>query len=541
MQGQLQEPRAENWRALKGTASSFRLCVETGSGAEGGGRGQRNAAGRRCSWSEGSRGRSSVIALLGGAVVSLGEPSYIFMFLLTFHYLLALVGHARCGMPQLHYHSLLHQSLFLPDFRPSLGRASGAVPYTWAYPFSDWPHEALGTGLARLIGCFLVWGLRSQQHTIQTEILDRARVELELELLREISRAVASLAGGPRDIVAPGVLRAASEKRVWSSAGMKGRGKRETPRKPVDQRHRPSQFPHAKIRGDPAGDRTWIALVGGEPANRSATVAPSLHEAEEYPGSRTLAGLQKSVNRLYCIDVMERHWNEGGGGNGRSPRKPRQPTASSGTIPTCENPVNPAGDRARFALVGGERIDWEQEQVRAVAEKYRFSSSLALSSADGMHDEVLTKKVTCHGLVKEVAPYGRARPCIEATVTERLALLASQQGDPGSIPGRLTPDFRVWESCRTMPLIGGFSRGSPVSPAPSFRRCSIFTSITLIGSEDLDVKSRPNLFTALAPPNMERRRNEGVGETGGPRENPSANGIVRHDSHLRKPGDPARD
>ncbi|KAJ8868534.1 hypothetical protein PR048_030062 [Dryococelus australis] len=35
----------------------------------------------------------------------------------------------------------------------------------------------------------------------------------------------------------------------------------------------------------------------------------------------------------------------------------------------------------------------------------------------------------------------------------------------------------------------GFSRGSPVSLALSFRRCSIFTSNTLIGSQDLDVKS----------------------------------------------------
>ncbi|KAJ8891030.1 hypothetical protein PR048_010539 [Dryococelus australis] len=28
------------------------------------------------------------------------------------------------------------------------------------------------------------------------------------------------------------------------------------------------------------------------------------------------------------------------------------------------------------------------------------------------------------------------------------------------------PDFDMWESCRTMPLVGGFSNGSPVSPAP---------------------------------------------------------------------------
>ncbi|KAJ8866865.1 hypothetical protein PR048_032727 [Dryococelus australis] len=35
---------------------------------------------------------------------------------------------------------------------------------------------------------------------------------------------------------------------------------------------------------------------------------------------------------------------------------------------------------------------------------------------------------------------------------------------------------------------------------------------------------------------MERRRNGGVGETGGTRENPPTSGIVRHDSHLQKPG-----
>ncbi|KAJ8896995.1 hypothetical protein PR048_002341 [Dryococelus australis] len=77
----------------------------------------------------------------------------------------------------------------------------------------------------------------------------------------------------------------------------------------------------------------------------------------------------------------------------------------------------------------------------------------------------------------------------------RGSLLASHQRDPSSFPDRVTPDFRMWESCQTMPLVGGFSRGYPVSPTLSFRRCSILTSITLIGSQDLDVKSHPNLFT----------------------------------------------
>ncbi|KAJ8893321.1 hypothetical protein PR048_005912 [Dryococelus australis] len=60
-------------------------------------------------------------------------------------------------------------------------------------------------------------------------------------------------------------------------------------------------------------------------------------------------------------------------------------------------------------------------------------------------------------------------------------------------------DYRKWESCRTMPLVGGFSRGSPVSPVPSFRSRSIFTSITLIGSHD-HAKSRLNLFNHSLTP-----------------------------------------
>ncbi|KAJ8879892.1 hypothetical protein PR048_020512 [Dryococelus australis] len=80
------------------------------------------------------------------------------------------------------------------------------------------------------------------------------------------------------------------------------------------------------------------------------------------------------------------------------------------------------------------------------------------------------------------------------TVAERLAHSPPTKANRAQSPAG-PPDFRKWESCRTMPLVGGFSQGSPVSPVPSFRRRSIFTSVTLIGSQDLAVKSRPNLFT----------------------------------------------
>ncbi|KAJ8866016.1 hypothetical protein PR048_033540 [Dryococelus australis] len=45
-------------------------------------------------------------------------------------------------------------------------------------------------------------------------------------------------------------------------------------------------------------------------------------------------------------------------------------------------------------------------------------------------------------------------------------LLSSHHGDPGSIPGRATPDFRMWESCRTMPLVGGAFSGISRFPRP---------------------------------------------------------------------------
>ncbi|KAJ8871562.1 hypothetical protein PR048_027888 [Dryococelus australis] len=83
-----------------------------------------------------------------------------------------------------------------------------------------------------------------------------------------------------------------------------------------------------------------------------------------------------------------------------------------------------------------------------------------------------------------------------ATVSKRLARSPPTKANRVQSPAG-SSDFRKWESCRTMPLVGGFSQGSPVYPAPSFRRRSIFTSITLIGPEDLVVKSHPNLLTSL--------------------------------------------
>ncbi|KAJ8867638.1 hypothetical protein PR048_031441 [Dryococelus australis] len=68
---------------------------------------------------------------------------------------------------------------------------------------------------------------------------------------------------------------------------------------------------------------------------------------------------------------------------------------------------------------------------------------------------------------------------------------------------RRSSGFSLVESCRTMPLVSGLTRGGR---GLAFRRCSILTSLHLIGSQDLDVKSRPNLFTRSLTTTVPQRR-----------------------------------
>ncbi|KAJ8892993.1 hypothetical protein PR048_005574 [Dryococelus australis] len=53
---------------------------------------------------------------------------------------------------------------------------------------------------------------------------------------------------------------------------------------------------------------------------------------------------------------------------------------------------------------------------------------------------------------------------VAGSTTEQLSCLPEFTGEPRLIPGRITSDFRKWESCRTIPLVGRFSRGSLATP-----------------------------------------------------------------------------
>ncbi|KAJ8876679.1 hypothetical protein PR048_021126 [Dryococelus australis] len=78
-------------------------------------------------------------------------------------------------------------------------------------------------------------------------------------------------------------------------------------------------------------------------------------------------------------------------------------------------------------------------------------------------------------------------------------------------PARSLPDLYIWEPCWTIPLVGRFSRGSPVSPRPFIHWCSILTSIILTGCQDciliisLQVRSR-----LLSPAAWARARPQGT-------------------------------
>ncbi|KAJ8898060.1 hypothetical protein PR048_003420 [Dryococelus australis] len=129
-------------------------------------------------------------------------------------------------------------------------------------------------------------------------------------------------------------------------------------------------------------------------------------------------------------------------------------------------PLNPhTGDGATPRVVSAMAEDGESEILREI--------SLPMSS--------------------ETAPWRDGRD-ERGGVAERLACSPPTKANRVKSQAASIPYFRMWESCQTMPLFAGFSRGSPVSPALSFRRCFVLNSITLVVSQDLTVKS-PKILT----------------------------------------------
>ncbi|KAJ8883034.1 hypothetical protein PR048_014873 [Dryococelus australis] len=172
------------------------------------------------------------------------------------------------------------------------------------------------------------------------------------------------------------------------------------------------------------------------------------------------------------------------------PDKPRQPAASSGTIPSWEvTGVTRPGVKTWIVLVPQIAYSISRSRGRrktaggcvALTPLTRPRPGEPPQGQSAISPGARTQPTSLYTLEQyfrgQTNPFttgvevGRNKKNLKR-FPEAVSLLASLVQSPaGSLP-----DFLTWESCRRTPLVGGFSQGSPVSLALSFRRCSILAS-----------------------------------------------------------------
>ncbi|KAJ8882479.1 hypothetical protein PR048_014290 [Dryococelus australis] len=244
-----------------------------------------------------------------------------------------------------------------------------------------------------------------------------------------------------------------------------------------------------KSGGDPArGLNTGFALVGSEQANRSATAAPLMwKDCVSAVSKKITEKLKLFRNFLFTISIM--FSNDGLCCLPRPKKKKKQ----GETILTLLEEENMYSSDSACKWVGYPPSPpstlYEMSRRRPARTTWPAHVCDRLTTS-GVRDTPTRPPPFRHPSAITPSPLPQP-PC---STTPRTGL----NPRPGS------PDFRKWQSCRTVLLVGGFSRGPPVSPTRSFRRLSIFTSITLIA-----VKSRPNLFTPPPPPFSTTNRHDG--------------------------------
>ncbi|KAJ8865934.1 hypothetical protein PR048_033457, partial [Dryococelus australis] len=175
-----------------------------------------------------------------------------------------------------------------------------------------------------------------------------------------------------------------------------------------------------------------------------------------YGGGALATVLEKGLKRGENKSAREcKVW-----GNGRSPRKPRRPAASSGTSPTCENPrmtrteIDPGSPWRRASGLTAQPLRPPTCHTLSVFSKVTVIRFLVMMlHRVRLHSPIHTRADIiiyplgprwCSGQTTRLPP-GRTG-------------FASRWGRPRG--------FRKWESRRTMPLPGRFSRVSPVPPPP---------------------------------------------------------------------------
>ncbi|KAJ8866103.1 hypothetical protein PR048_033627 [Dryococelus australis] len=172
-----------------------------------------------------------------------------------------------------------------------------------------------------------------------------------------------------------------------------------------------------------------------------------------------------------------------GEGKREIPEKTRRPATSSGTIPTREKTP-----RTQFGLGGGRLMTspgsrWNNPVhvgPPAAALRYGTASNpqtngtllCSLNVRDSLRPTFQLWSIHTEYLNFLNQTFEKITPCKtffssslnEPTVAERLGCSPLTKANRVESPAGSLPDFRKWESCRTIPLVGEFSRGSPTSP-----------------------------------------------------------------------------
>ncbi|KAJ8894898.1 hypothetical protein PR048_000205 [Dryococelus australis] len=299
-------------------------------------------------------------------------------------------------------------------------------------------------------------------------------------------------------------------RRVWGSPG---------PREnPADLRHRSARFPLAKIgERDPTGNRARPAKVRGE--RYRFLVTKQQYFRKTYNKCVALQQHTRTIRRFITSSHLKqaRHYTHvymsvynhllhlhnqlhipRGAVAERlycsPPTKANRVRSSAGPLPGFPHarivPDNATGQRVssgisqfpppfhsgassyslRFTLIGSQDLAepaWRTKTVTAMETK--------------LFDPYTSKAVNIH-------PVDRRN--VRASfmcVYIYIIYIHLPPANWARFPAGLLPDFRVLESCRTMPLVGRFSPGSPVSPRPCIPAL-VHTHLTstLIDSQRLD-------------------------------------------------------
>ncbi|KAJ8880256.1 hypothetical protein PR048_016722 [Dryococelus australis] len=230
-----------------------------------------------------------------------------------------------------------------------------------------------------------------------------------------------------------------------------------------------------------------------------------------------------------------------GRGKRETSEKIRRPAAaSSGTIPTCENqviwPEIEPGSPWWETSVLTVQPSWSVKQALIAVDSCSIrctSSPGRLRTSQGSESQGVRNE-------RERGESAIRAACIELSPPPPLGdiPLPTSQGHHPADPHRRT---------HIQNLLAGIPRGDcPIHPPHHVQLQSIYcTSVGRrgVGGRNVDGRASAARFSLASVPSepirvievsMEQRRSEGPRETGDPRENPPTNGIVRHDSHVRK-------